>query len=134
MIALDTNVIVRVVTQDDPKQAAIAQEVMAEADLWVSKTVVLEVAWVLAYSYGLDRTAVGRTLRLLVGYPNVTVEDRQTVLHALDWHAAGMDLADALHLASNRQAAEFVTFDRKLASAAGRIGGTPGVRLLGREG
>lgn len=130
MIALDTNVIVRVVTQDDPEQSALAQEAMARENLWVSKTVLLETAWVLSYSYGLDRATVARTLRLLVGYSNVTVEDRQAVVYALDWHAEGMDLADALHLASNRQVSEFVTFDRKLASVAGRIAGTPRVRLL----
>jgi len=43
----------------------------------------------------------------------------------------GMDFADALHLASSEEAAEFVTFDRKLSSRAPELPGMPAVRLLG---
>jgi predicted nucleic-acid-binding protein len=54
MIALDTNVIVRVVTRDDPQQVPAALAVMQSGDLWVSKTVLLETEWVLRYSYKLS--------------------------------------------------------------------------------
>lgn len=134
MIALDTNVIVRVVTQDDAEQARAAVEVMREPDLFVSKTVLLETAWVLSYTYGLGREAVGSALEGVVGYPNATIEDRGAVLLALAWYARGMDVADAMHLASARHTTELATFDRKLASSARRLPGTPPVRLIGGSG
>lgn len=50
---------------------------------------------------------------------------------ALAWHAGGMDLADALHLASSGRADELVTFDRRFSSTAGQLEAAPPVRVLG---
>lgn len=133
MIALDTNVIVRVVTRDDAEQFERAREVMQADRLWVCKTVLLETSWVLQHSYELNRDVVYQTLLKLVGYPNVEVEDRVTVLRALSWYEAEMDFADALHLASSGSAVRFATFDRRLARTADRIPGTPRVDLLEKE-
>jgi predicted nucleic-acid-binding protein len=130
MIALDTNVIVRVVTRDDPQQVPAALAVMRSGDLWVSKTVLLETEWVLRYSYGLSRTAIAETFRKLLGYRRLQVEDRGAVLRALAWFRSGLDLADALHLASSHDASRFATFDRTLAQAAVAIDDTPEVYLL----
>jgi predicted nucleic-acid-binding protein len=52
------------------------------------------------------------------------VEDAPVVAQALDWYAAGMDFADALHLASSQTADQFVTFDRKLAAKAAKLTST----------
>ena len=134
MTALDTNVIVRVVTKDDPDQLAMAVKVMKEDRLWVCKTVLLETVWVLAHTYRLSREAIKETLRKLLGYPNLQVEDRPAVLQALSWYDDGMDFADALHLASSRDAETFTTFDRKLAAAGARCSGAPEVWLLGSSG
>lgn len=130
MIALDTNVLVRLLTRDDPQQAAIAAEVMRGEDLFVSKTVLLELEWVLRFTYRFEAAAINRALRGLLGLPTLTVEDSATVLDALDAHAAGLDFADALHLAASPKAATFATFDRKLAAHAERRDGAPRVRLL----
>ena len=130
MTSLDTNVIVRLVTRDDEAQFELARDVFAQEDLAVSKTVLLETNWVLRHGYGLGRDEVHQTLERLVGYPQLTVEDRPAVLYALSWHAAGVDFADALHLGTHRRADAFVTFDKKLASAAKRADNTPPVRLL----
>jgi predicted nucleic-acid-binding protein len=130
MIALDTNVIVRVVTRDDPQQVAAALAVMQSGDLWVSKTVLLETEWVLRYSYQLSRASIAETFRKLLGYRQLQVEDRGTVLRALTWFANGLDFADSLHLASSQEAERFATFDRTLATAAGKIEGAPQVDLL----
>lgn len=139
MIALDTNVIVRLVTQDDPAQAEAARAIFEAGELWASKTVLLETEWVLRYSYELSREAIAETLTRLLGYRPLQVEDRGTVLRALGWFRQGLDFADALHLASAPPAASpddrFVTFDRPLAQAAARLDGAPEVRLLeGRRG
>ena len=118
MIALDTNVIVRVVTADDPGQLAASLEVMQSGDLWVCKTVLLETEWVLRYSYELPRAAILEALRRLLGYRNLQVEDRGTVLQAVSLFESGLDFADALHLASSADARRFVTFDGTLAKRA----------------
>ena len=87
-------------------------------EIYVCKTVLLETEWVLRYRYDLDGTAVLGALRGVVGLPGVTVEDAPAVAEALDLLEAGMDFADALHLASSREAARFATFDARLAKRA----------------
>ncbi len=131
MIALDTNVIVRVITRDDRAQASLAASLMKENALWVSKTVLLETEWVLRYTYEYDAKAINAALSVLVGLQNLTVEDASGVEVALRWHLAGMDFADALHLASSGGAARLATFDRRFARAAARVTGSIPVELLG---
>ena len=55
MISPDTNVLVRVLTNDDEKQADLAAEVLSANDVFLAKTVLLELEWVLRYSYEFDR-------------------------------------------------------------------------------
>lgn len=133
MISLDTNVIVRVVTADDPEQLAVALEVLRSGELWVCKTVLLETEWVLRYSYELPPAAILAALRRLLGLQGLQVEHRGAVLQALALSEGGMDFADALHLASSAGAQRFVTFDRPLAKRAGGMQreGIPRVDLLG---
>jgi len=130
MISLDTNVIVRVVTRDDPKQAAAAADVLRSGPLWLAKTVLLETEWVLRAAYGLEREAVHGALRKLVGLRDLQLEDRPAVFRALDGYAAGLDFADALHLASSATAEQFVTFDRSLVRRAKALVTVPKTRLL----
>jgi predicted nucleic-acid-binding protein len=133
MIALDTNVLVRLLTRDDPGQAEAAAKVMRADALWLPKTVVLELVWVLSYTYGFDRPSITLALTRLLGLAHLRVEDAAAVALAVRCHARGMDFADALHLASSGEAAEFVTFDRRLSSKARELGGTAPVRLLGSD-
>jgi len=51
MIAVDTNVVVRFLVRDDPKQAARAAELIRDNQIWISKTVLLETEWVLRSLY-----------------------------------------------------------------------------------
>ena len=132
MISLDTNVVVRVVTADDPKQLAIALQVMRSEGLWLSKTVLLETEWVLRYTYKLSRETVLETFARLLGYRNLSVEAPEQVHSALELYRGGMDFADALHLAASTGADRFVTFDRDLALGARRLEVQPVVELLGR--
>jgi predicted nucleic-acid-binding protein len=130
MIALDTNVIVRVVTRDDPAQAERAAVLMRRGGLRLSKTVLLETEWVLRYTYEYDAPSINRALSTLVGLEDLTVEDAPAVRTALTWHSAGMDFADALHLASAGPASQFATFDRRLAKRASALDGAPAIELL----
>ena len=133
MIAPDTNVLVRIITNDDAVQATLAADALRSETVFLCKTVIMELEWVLRYSYRLDRATVNRALTTLVGLENSVIEDAETVEKAIGQHAKGMDLADALHLSSSHNSDTFVTFDRKMAGAASRhcrdVG--PTARLLG---
>lgn len=130
MIALDTSVVVRVLTRDDPKQTEIASRVMATEHLWLCKSVLLETEWVLRHRYRLRREAIDHAFRRLLGFRRLEVEDRAVVGRAMSWYSRGMDFADALHLASSRSALQFVTFDRDLATTARQVQDCPTVDLL----
>ena len=130
MIALDTNVIVRLVTADDPDQLRAAREVFQTGDLWICKTVLLETEWVLRYSYELTPATIREILRKLLGYSGLQVEDRNAVLQALGFYDQGVDFADALHLASSGEADRFATFDWPLAKKGQSLKGVPRIMLL----
>lgn len=130
MIALDTNVIVRLVVADDPEQLKSARRVFQSNDFWIAKTVLLETEWVLRYTYKLKRGSIRETFQKLLGYRRAQVEDRGAVLRALDLYEADLDFADALHLASSGDADRFATFDKEFAEAAQAAGASPPVEYL----
>ena len=109
-------------------QAQRALRALQSERAFVPRTVILETAWVLRHAYGLDDATIGRTLSTLAGIPSVEIESRGDVLRALAWHARGMDIADALHLASSGSASAFVSFDRPLSKVARKLRTRPGVR------
>ena len=91
MIAVDTNVLVRYVTNDDPVQASVAYELLKRnPEVFVAKTVVLEMEWVLRAVYELPRDAVRKALLHVLGLPNVVVEAPEQVAEALDLYGKGM--------------------------------------------
>ena len=121
MRAIDTNVLVRFLTGDDPAQAARARALIEAGEILVATSVLLEAEWVLrsAYGYGPKRIVAG--LRGFAGLPGVMLEDPPLIAQALDWTEAGLDFADALHLGRARGCEAFISFDRKLARAAARL-------------
>jgi predicted nucleic-acid-binding protein len=127
MIAFDTNLLVRLVTNDEPAQARRALARMESDTVWITKTVLLETAWVLRHAYRLDAEAIGHAFEILLGVRNVEIEDRANVSRALSWYEQGLDLADALHVASSALATAFVTLDRALAKRAAKVGANPRV-------
>jgi predicted nucleic-acid-binding protein len=118
VIAVDTNLVVRLLTRDDDAQAKRAAALFRANDIWIAKTVLLESEWVLRYSYALERAAILRGILGLLGLPNVSVEDSVAVSRALQWYGDGLDLSDALHLASRGDASRFATFDHKFIKQA----------------
>lgn len=129
MIALDTNVVVRALTQDDPIRGKKAAAVLRSGRLHVSKTVLVEVEWVLRKAYEFPPDRIHEALVRFVGLEGLVVEDRPAVLRALEWHRAGLDFADALHLASSSAADSFATFDAALVKRSRRAATTPLARL-----
>jgi predicted nucleic-acid-binding protein len=128
VVAVDTSVIVRLVTNDHPAQGARAAAVFRSGAVFVAKSVLLETEWVLRYSYGLGADAILRALRGVLGLPNVSVEDPPAIATSFALVEKGMDFADALHVASSASAERFVTFDAGLVRLAKRTG-TSGVAL-----
>ena len=115
MIALDTNVVVRLLTNDDPSQAAEAAHLLASDQVFLPLSVVLETEWVLRSVYSLERQTVAHAFRSLLGISSVAAEAVDRVGQALDWYEQGFDFADALHLASAAQAGaeRIATFDTR---------------------
>ncbi len=122
MIAADTNVVVRLLAADDPNQTERARLLFETETILLPKTVLLEVAWVLRRLYNFGRSPTIKALGELIALPNVRCEDATAVRQALDWMHAGMDFADAFHLASSRSASHFATFDRHLLKIAAKAG------------
>ena len=112
MITLDTNAWVRYVTNDDPDQARRVMVLLAEKEeIFVAKTTLLELEWVLRAAYELSATAIIRALRQILGLPNVQAEMPDQLKKAIDYYEKGLDFADALHLASSPEGVSFYTFD-----------------------
>ena len=123
MIAVDTNVLVRLFVADDAAQGKRAAELFARAGrVFVAKTVVLETAWVLQSTYGFPRHEVAGALRRFAGLPNVVLEDAEQVAFALDLASRDIDFADALHVAACRESGTFYTFDRRLIRQEAAVG------------
>lgn len=78
--------------------------------------------------YDLSPERIIPALRALAGLPGVSVEDAAVVAKAMDWAEAGIDFADALHLAAAAAATEcesFLTFDKRLTRSGTRLAGIP---------
>lgn len=129
MIAVDTNVLVRLLTGDDPKQVMAARSLLLHDSVWVAKTVILETAWVLGSLYGFEDAAIVDALTRFLGLANVQAEDASAVAEALAMTAHGIEFADALHVASRPSGASFITFDKAFVRRARRaeIGDISGI-------
>ncbi|MFC3711816.1 PIN domain-containing protein [Sphingoaurantiacus capsulatus] len=117
MRAVDTNVLLRAIVNDDAAQAALAHELLRD-DCFVSTSVLLETAWVLKSYYGFDRAQLAAALLALLSAETVHVVHPERVGRAMAGFAAGADFADMIHLAEATDFDAFVTFDRALASLA----------------
>jgi predicted nucleic-acid-binding protein len=126
MIALDTNVLVRFLTQDDPAQSRAATDLItgltAEAPGFVCREVMVELVWVLERAYGLDRAQVAAAIEGLLAATEIEVEAADDVGSALyRYRDDGFGFADLMIAAASRRAgaAVLVTFDRKAAQLVG---------------
>ena len=118
MIAVDTNLLVRILTNDDPTQARRAVSVLKGDDIFIPKTVLLETEWVLRHAYEIGRSNIIIGFQKLIGLPNVNVKDPDSIYQAISWYENNFDFADALHLASSRRCESFATFDNSFTKKA----------------
>ena len=124
LIAVDTNVLVRFLLQDDPDQSARARYLFETETIFLSCTVLLETFWVLRTQLKHPDPAIARLISAVTRQPNVEVEDAQRLHKTFVLTGAGMGFADALHLTAADPQMRFATFDRALIRAATRSGMT----------
>ena len=130
-VALDTNLLVRLLTNDDPEQARRVADLIDDSSAcFVPITVVLELEWVLRGAYQLPREAIIRAIGGLIAIRHLHLEQEEQVLQALEVYGQGLDFADALHLLRSEGCAALVSFDRAFAAKAGELALTPAVRQL----
>lgn len=118
MRGIDTNVVLRLLLRDDPKQVAIVDALVAQGNLFVSLTVLAETEWVLRAAYQFDRATIAGFLGSLILIEGIIVADRAGLHWACERYLAGADFTDMIHLVAS-EGRPFLTFDRKLVKLAG---------------
>ena len=125
MRAVDTNVLVRLITRDDARQAASA-DAFVEKGAWVSILALAEASWVLSAVYGLDSSGVATAVEMLLNHKDLTLQDSDAVEAALQLFRGrpALGFSDYLMLQLARKAGHLPlgTFDRALAKTAGAQG------------
>lgn len=129
--SLDTSLLVRYYTNDDPVQRAVVVELLDSGrSFFVPVSVVLELVWVLDRVFHTPRKGIVGVLRHLLALDAVQVEDDPGVESATQAFDQGLDFADALHLTRSRRCERLLTFDRKFAGRATRLGLRPACEAL----
>lgn len=121
MIAVDTNIVVRLLTQDDEQQYSKSLKLFQEQDVFIPDTVILETEWVLRFAYKFKPTETCRALKNLFGLPNLQISNASLMAQVLQWHENGLDFADALLLAYSQTCSVMYTFDDKFVKKAGEL-------------
>jgi predicted nucleic-acid-binding protein len=122
MRAIDTNVLVRLITRDDPKQVAMAEAFVGRG-AWVSHLVLAEATWVLSAAYALEAREIATVVEMLLRHEHLTVQDADVVEAALDRYRQkpAPGFSDCLILEIARKAGHLPlgTFDKALSKVEG---------------
>jgi len=122
MRAVDTNVLVRILTRDNAEQATVADAFIAKG-AWVSQIVLVEAAWVLRSGYGLGHAEVAKTIEMLLNHESLTLQDPDVVAAALVHYQQrpSVGFSDSLILEIAKKAGHLPlgTFDRDLSKFEG---------------
>jgi predicted nucleic-acid-binding protein len=127
MIGIDTNLLLRLIVGDEPKQAVTAREYLhdrcsADEPGYVCHIVLVELVWTLARAYGYPRERIAAAIEQILETAQLDVESSNDVAAALkDYRRGTADFADCLLVRVNaaRGCTHTVTFDRKAAKLAG---------------
>jgi predicted nucleic-acid-binding protein len=116
---LDTNIVLRLILNDDPEQSGIARALLSQPAS-VGTGVLMETAWVLKKTYEYPRQLIAAALDALIEIPTIYVSDEAGVRWAIErYRAHGADFADMLHLVAARGSSSFASFEKRLADRAG---------------
>jgi predicted nucleic-acid-binding protein len=128
MIALDTNILARIATNDTPQQAQRAAKLIdSRSALFVPITVSLELEWTLRGPYKMPRAAIVKSFEGFLSVRNLNFERSGDINQALQHYQAGFDFADALHHAGATGCEALATFDKPFEKLAGKAGLQPPV-------
>jgi len=123
VVAVDTNILVRLLTHDDEDQFKTVFVLFRHEDIFIPDTVWVETEWVLRFAYKFNAHEINQSFRKLLALQNVRTSDAKRILQVLEWHEAGLDFADAFHLSVSIGADSFQTFDRAFIKKAEGLGG-----------
>jgi len=118
MISVDTNIIIRFLTQDDERQYKKSYAIFKAQEIFISNTVILETEWVLRYAYHFSPDDICDAFVNLFGLKNVHLSNPTFIAQAIKWHQQGIDFSDAMHLTQCQQYEKLYTFDKKFSSKA----------------
>jgi predicted nucleic acid-binding protein len=122
MRAVDTNVVVRLIVRDHPKQAAAAEAYIAKG-AWVSLIALAETTWVLSSIYARTAPDIATAIEMLLAHERLTLQDPETVAGALAQFRKrpAVSFSDCLLAEVARKAGHipFGTFDRDLGKVDG---------------
>lgn len=122
MRAVDTDVLVRIITRDDPRQAARADAFVATG-AWVSVLALAEASWILTSMYDMSPAQLATSVRMLLDHEQLTLQDPELIESALETFTtkASLGFSDALLLELARRAGHLPlgTFDRHLSRLDG---------------
>jgi predicted nucleic-acid-binding protein len=121
--ALDTNVVVRFLTNDHPEQSAVAQELFRN-DFVISSSVLMESEWVLRSVFRWNRGRIAAAFRDILDLP-ACLSAPPEINWVLERFAAGADFADMIHLCAAEGASAFATFDSDIARIVGAAAPLP---------
>jgi predicted nucleic-acid-binding protein len=120
--AVDTNVLVRLIARDDPRQTAAA-EVFVDRGAWISQLVLVECTWVLDSVYSLSPAQVAMAVEMLLDHEKLTIQDADVVGRALQQFRKrpSVGFSDCLMVEVARKAGHLPlgTFARGLAKVDG---------------
>jgi len=91
--AIDTNVLVRALVQDDPAQSARAMAMLSAHQVFIPITVILELEWVLRSHYGFTQPMIALALGKVASLENAVIGDHMAVVAATENLARGWDLS-----------------------------------------
>ena len=122
MRAVDTNVLVRLLVQDDPRQTAAAKSFVTSG-AWVSHLVLAEVVWVLDAVFSMQPASLAKSIRMLVEHESLVLQDADVVEAALnhftDRPALGFTDCLVLEIARKAGHSPLGTSDRRLSKLPG---------------
>lgn len=123
MRAVDTNVLVRLITRDDEEQLKSAEQFIAKGGAWVSHLVLAETSWVLGSVYDRSREEIASAVEMLLDHESLTVQDQDVVQTAVEKFRRNkrVSFSDVLVLEIARKSGHIPlgTFDRDLAKLEG---------------
>ena len=116
MVILDTNAILRFVLRDNPSMEEEVKLLLSNKACFIPVEVIAEIVYVLSKIYGVERSVISKTITDLTKLTNITIAQKDVVIHAFDVYASTtFDFVDCLLIGYSKEKQYSVfTFDKKL--------------------